>query len=91
MCLPPSQKQAITRRLLHSSDMTEKHYRALDKGKSILAYKIVGSILLGAPVLEEPAVEATSSRCLYTKKETALILQVFQHHISGKSANNGRV
>ena len=57
MCLPPSQKQAIARSLSHSSDMTEKHYRAY-KGKNILTYKSVGSILLGAPVLEEPAADS---------------------------------
>ena len=57
-CLPPAQKQAIARSVSHSNDTAEKHYRALDRGKTILAYKSVGSIL-GAPVAEKPVVEAT--------------------------------
>ena len=42
--LTPAEKQAIARSLSHSTDTAEKHYRALDQGKTLLAYRSVGSI-----------------------------------------------
>jgi hypothetical protein len=51
-CCPPAEKQAIARSLSHSNETAEKHYRALDQGKTLLAYRSVGSIL-GVPALSE--------------------------------------
>ena len=51
-CCPPAEKQAIAHSLSHSNDTAEKHYRALDQGKTLLAYRSVGSIL-GVPALPE--------------------------------------
>lgn len=68
----------------HSTDTAEKHYRALDRGKTILAYKSVGSIL-GTPVTEKPvAVSRSPKRRFYSGTETALVMESFKCHINRK-------
>ena len=81
-CLPPAEKQAIARSISHSNETAEKHYRALDQGKTMLAYKSVRSIL-GVPVPDSQVQTATSTpkRHSYTPQETAL---TFERHIARK-------
>ena len=82
--MPATSEKAgyFARSLSYSSDNTEKHYRALERGKSILAYKSVGSIL-GATVTEKSVVLATPPKCrFYSLSETLLVMEGFKHHIS---------
>ena len=83
-CLPPAQKQAIARSLSHSTDTAEKHYRALDRGKTLLAYKSVGSILGVPAAVPATQVPASSKRRFFSAEETALVMEGFQTHIARK-------
>ena len=85
-CLPPAEKQAIARSMSHSHDTAEKHYRALDQGKTMLAYKSVGS-LLGVPVqVQTTSTPSTSTpkRRFYTPQETTLVTAAFERHVAQK-------
>lgn len=83
-CLPPAEKQAIARSLSHSTDTAEKHYRALDRGKTMLAYRSVGSILGVTAAVPNTQVPATPKRRFFSAEETALVMEGFQAHITRK-------
>lgn len=82
-CLPAEEKQAIARSLSHSNETAERHYRALEKEKRIMAYKSVGSIL-GAPVTTEETRVAPKRR-LFSARENDLVMDGFMDQIAEKT------
>lgn len=79
-CLPPEEKQAIARSLCHSNETAERHYRALEKDKRIMAYKSVGSIL-GAPVTSKET-SVVPKRRLFSARENDLVMDGFMDQIA---------